>query len=111
MWNGVIINSAYGTPVRAISYGRVAFADWLQGFGFITIIDHDDGYMSLYGHNQALYKQSGDWVEAGEVIATVGDSGGQANSGLYFELRHQGKPINPNRWCSTKVQHVALQDN
>jgi len=110
-WNGVVINSAYGTPVRAISNGRVAFADWLQGFGFITIIDHDDGYMSLYGHNQALYKQAGDWVEAGEVIATVGDSGGQSDSGLYFEIRYQGKPVNPSRWCSTKVRHVALHDD
>ena len=111
IWNGVVINTAYGTPVRAISAGRVAFADWLQGFGFITIIDHDEGYMSLYGHNQALYKQAGDWVEAGEVIATVGDSGGQANSGLYFEIRHQGKPINPSQWCSKKIRHVALKDN
>lgn len=109
-WNGVVISSAYGTPVRAISNGRVAFADWLQGFGFITIIDHDDGYMSLYGHNQALYKQAGDWVEAGEVIATVGDSGGQVDSGLYFEIRYQGKPVNPGRWCSKNVRHVALQD-
>ena len=109
-WNGVVIKSAYGTPVRAISYGRVAFADWLQGFGFITIIDHDDGYMSLYGHNQELYKQPGDWVEAGEVIATVGDSGGQANSGLYFEIRYQGKPVNPDKWCSRKVRHATLKD-
>ncbi len=109
-WNGVVIDSSYGTPVRAVSRGRVAFADWLQGFGFITIIDHDDGYMSLYGHNQALYKQSGDWVEASEVIATVGDSGGQANSGLYFEIRYQGKPVNPNRWCSKKIRHLALKD-
>ena len=110
-WHGVVINSAYGTPVRAVSHGRVAFADWLQGFGFITIIDHDDGYMTLYGHNQALYKQSGDWVEAGEVIATVGDSGGQTDSGLYFEIRYQGKPVNPDRWCSKNVRHVALKDD
>jgi septal ring factor EnvC (AmiA/AmiB activator) len=109
-WNGVIIDSAYNTPVRAISYGRVAFADWLQGYGFITIIDHNDGFMSLYGHNQELYKQAGDWVESGEVIATVGDSGGQNDSGLYFELRSQGKPIDPNQWCSSKVEHLALQD-
>ncbi len=109
-WNGVVINAAYGTPVRVITYGRVAFADWLQGFGFITIIDHNDGYMSLYGHNQAQYKQAGDWVEPGEVIATVGDSGGQENSGLYFEIRYQGKPVNPTQWCSSSVRHVALQD-
>lgn len=110
-WNGVVINAEYGTPVRAISYGRVAFADWLQGFGFIVIVDHNDGYMSLYGHNQALFKQAGDWIEAGDVIATVGDSGGQEDSGLYFEIRYQGKPINPNKWCSSKIQHVALKDN
>ncbi|MCW9012541.1 MAG: peptidoglycan DD-metalloendopeptidase family protein [Gammaproteobacteria bacterium] len=110
-WNGVIISSSYGTPVRAISHGRVAFADWLQGYGFITIIDHKDGYMSLYGYNQALYKQAGDWIEAGEVIATVGDSGGQADSGLYFEIRHLGKPINPNRWCSSKIKHLAMKEN
>ncbi|MDH5484737.1 MAG: peptidoglycan DD-metalloendopeptidase family protein [Gammaproteobacteria bacterium] len=109
-WNGVIIDAAYNTPVRAISYGRVAFADWLQGYGFITIIDHNDGFMSLYGHNQELYKQAGDWVESGEVIAAVGDSGGQEASGLYFELRSQGKPIDPGQWCSSKAQHLALQD-
>ncbi|MDH5472114.1 MAG: peptidoglycan DD-metalloendopeptidase family protein [Gammaproteobacteria bacterium] len=103
-WNGVVIKSAYGTPVRAINYGRVAFADWLQGFGFITIIDHDNEYMSLYGHNQALYKEVGDWVEAGEIIATVGDSGGQEHSGLYFEIRFQGKPINPDSWCSASIR-------
>ena len=106
-WKGVVIKADYGTPVRAISYGRVAFADWLQGFGFITIIDHSNGYLSLYGHNQELYKQAGDWVEAGEVIATVGDSGGQRESGLYFELRQNGSPINPAAWCSLKAQHLA----
>jgi len=110
-WNGVILKTAYGTPVRAVSNGRVAFADWLQGYGFITIIDHGDGYMSLYGHNQALYKQAGDWVEAGEVIATVGDSGGQAYSGLYFEIRYQGKPVNPTKWCSSSVRHASLSYN
>lgn len=106
-WNGVIIQASYGTPVRAITSGRVEFADWLQGFGFITIVNHNDGYMSLYGHNQALFKKSGDWVEAGETIASVGDSGGHETSGLYFEIRHQGKPINPKQWCSAKVRYVA----
>ena len=79
-------------------------------FNDFTIIDHNDGYMSLYGHNQAQYKQAGDWVEAGEVIATVGDSGGQENTGLYFEIRYQGKPVNPAQWCSSSVRHVALQE-
>ena len=106
-WNGVLISAKYGTPVKAISHGRVAFADWLQGFGFITIIDHGDGYMSLYGHNESLLKQPGDWVAAGEVIATAGDSGGQPNSALYFEIRARGKPVNPDSWCSSKAQHTA----
>jgi len=110
-WNGVVINADYDTRVRAVTHGRVAFADWLQGYGFITIIDHNDGYMSLYGYTQELYKQVGDWVEASEVIATVGDSGGQLKSGLYFEIRKQGKPVNPKKWCSNQVKHLALQSN
>lgn len=110
-WNGVLIQASYGSPVRVISSGRVEFADWLQGFGFITIVNHNDGYMSLYGHNQALYKKSGDWVEAGATIATVGDSGGHQSSGLYFEIRYQGKPVNPRQWCSANVRHVARADN
>jgi len=108
-WNGVLIGTAYGTPVRAISHGRIAFADWLQGFGFISIIDHGDGYMSLYGHNETLLKQPGDWVAAGEEIATSGDSGGQPIPGLYFEIRSRGKPINPDTWCSSKIQHARSQ--
>ena len=106
-WNGVLIGSSYGTPVRAISHGRIAFSDWLQGFGFITIVDHGDGYMSLYGHNESLFKQAGDWVTAGDVIATTGDSGGQPDPGLYFEIRSRGKPIDPQEWCSSKARHVA----
>ncbi len=110
-WNGVVINADYGEPVRAVANGRVVFADWLQGYGFITIIDHNDGFMSLYGFAQELYKDAGDWIEASDVIASVGDSGGQSRSGLYFEIRKQGKPVNPSQWCSSKVRHVALQDN
>ena len=98
-WNGVIIKAARGREVHAISHGRVAYADWLRGYGLLLILDHGDGYMSLYGHNQSLYKETGDWVEAGEVIGEVGDSGGQQSSGLYFEIRYQGKPTNPGRWC------------
>ena len=104
-WNGVLISTRHGTPVRAISHGRVAFADWLQGFGFIAIIDHGEGYMSLYGHNETLVKQAGDWVDAGEVIATSGDSGGQPMPGVYFEIRSRGKPVNPSTWCSRSVRH------
>ena len=107
-WNGVLIKAKLGTPVRVISHGRVAFSDWLQGFGFITIIDHGDGYMSLYGHSESLFKQTGDWVQAGEVIATVGDSGGQPISGVYFEIRSRGKPVNPSKWCSSKVSHPLM---
>ena len=106
-WNGVLIKAKLGTPVRVVSHGRVAFSDWLQGFGFITIVDHGDGYMSLYGHNESLFKQTGDWVQAGEVIATAGDSGGQPTSGVYFEIRSRGKPINPSKWCSTKARHAS----
>jgi len=106
-WNGVLISTPHGSPVRAISRGRVAFADWLQGFGFITIIDHGEGYMSLYGHNETLIKQAGDWVNAGEVIATSGDSGGQPMPGVYFEIRSRGKPVNPGSWCSRSVKYSA----
>ncbi len=95
---GVLIGTAEGNPVSAVHYGRVVYADWLRGFGLLVIVDHGKGYMSLYGYNQALYKQVGDWVESGEAIATVGQSGGQPQSGLYFELRHQGKPFNPKKW-------------
>ena len=106
-WNGVLISTAHGSPVRAVSRGRVAFADWLQGYGFITIIDHGEGYMSLYGHNETLIKQAGDWVNAGEIIATSGDSGGQPMPGVYFEIRSRGKPVNPGSWCSRKAKHQA----
>lgn len=104
-WNGVLIKADHGTPIRVISHGRVAFSDWLQGFGFISIIDHSNGYMSLYGHSESLLKQTGDWVSAGEVIATAGDSGGQEQSGVYFEIRSRGKPVNPSQWCSTRASH------
>lgn len=106
-WNGVLIKAKYGSPVKVISHGRVAFSDWLQGFGFITIVDHGEGYMSLYGHNESLFKQTGDWVSAGEVIATAGDSGGQPQSGVYFEIRSRGKPINPAKWCSSTATHAS----
>lgn len=98
-WQGVLIGGREGQAVRAVSHGRIAFADWLRGYGLIVIIDHDDGYMSLYGHNQAAYKEVGDWVQAGEVIATVGNTGGQERAGLYFEIRHNGRPTDPIRWC------------
>jgi septal ring factor EnvC (AmiA/AmiB activator) len=97
---GVLLEASAGTPVRAVHHGRVAFADWLQGLGLLVIVDHGGGYMSLYAHNEALLKESGDWVEPGEAIAQVGDTGGQARAGLYFELRHNGEPVNPHPWIA-----------
>lgn len=102
-WTGVLLEAAAGTPVRAVHHGRVAFADWLQGLGLLVIIDHGGGYMSLYGHNEALLKESGDWVEPGEPIAQVGDTGGQARAGLYFEIRSKGEPVNPNPWMAKRA--------
>lgn len=106
-WQGVLINAPEGHDVTAISHGRIAFSDWLRGFGLLTIIDHGDGYMSLYGSNQSLYKEVGDWVEAGEVIASVGNSGGRQETALYFEIRHNGKPTNPLKWCKNKPKRLA----
>src|SRR5688572_23719915 len=101
-WNGLLLEASAGTPVRAVYHGRVAFADWLQGLGLLIIVDHGGGYLSLYGHNEALLKESGDWVEPGESIAQVGDSGGQARPGLYFEIRLNGEPVNPNPWIAKR---------
>lgn len=99
-WQGVFIPSNEGNNVRTIFHGRVAFAEWMRGLGLLIIVDHGDGYMSLYGHNQSLYKQLGEWVDAGDLIATIGNSGGNTRFGLYFEIRKQGKPINPAKWCT-----------
>ncbi len=98
-WQGVRIDAPSGRHVRSVSHGRVAFADWLRGFGNLIIVDHGNGYLSLYGHNESLFKSAGEWVEAGDVISSVGSSGGQAKAGLYFEIRKRGKPQNPTRWC------------
>jgi septal ring factor EnvC (AmiA/AmiB activator) len=82
---------------------RVAFAAWLPGLGLLMILDHGDGYMSLYGHNEALLKEPGDWVSPGETIAQVGDTGGQAHPALYFEIRAKGEPVNPHDWIRTAL--------
>ncbi|MEJ2620748.1 MAG: peptidoglycan DD-metalloendopeptidase family protein [Candidatus Thiodiazotropha sp.] len=98
-WDGVLIAAPEGQEVRAIHHGRVAFADWLRGFGLLMIIDHGEGFLSLYGHNQSLFKETGEWVEPGEVIAQVGKSGGRSSAGVYFGIRQNGKPKNPTQWC------------
>jgi len=95
---GVLIAAKDGSEVRAVSHGRVVYADWLRGYGLLLIIDHGEGYLSLYGYNETLLKEAGDWVDAGEVVATSGDSGGRKTAGLYFELRRDGKPIDPAAW-------------
>lgn len=97
-WDGLFLSGEAGSAVNSIHYGRVIFSDYLRGYGLVLIVDHGDGYMSLYAHNQTLQKETGDWVSRGEAIATLGNTGGQDEAGLYFELRHQGKPINPHRW-------------
>jgi len=97
-WNGILIRAKEGNEVHAVHYGRVVFADWLRGFGLLLIIDHGNGYMSLYGHNQSIYKETGDWVSSNDVISSVGNSGGHNNAGLYFEIRRNGKPQNPKSW-------------
>ena len=97
-WDGVLLSGAQGSAVRAVYHGRVVYADWLSGLGLLTIIDHGDGYLSLYGHNERLYKEVGERVTAGDAIATVGDSGGRSTPALYFEIRKSGRPIDPKPW-------------
>jgi len=101
-WNGVVLAAPRGREVRSVYHGRVAFADWLAGMGLLVIVDHGEGYMTLYGYNETILKNAGDWVAPGDVIATVGDSGGQAESGLYFEMRKGTQPINPRRWVTRR---------
>lgn len=101
-WNGVVLAAPRGREVRAVYHGRIAFADWLAGMGLLVIVDHGEGYMSLYGYNETLLKNAGDWVAPGDVIATIGDSGGQQQSGLYLELRRGTKPVNPRQWITKR---------
>lgn len=98
-WDGVLIGAPAGSQVRAVHGGRVVFADWLRGAGLLVILDHGNGYLSLYGHNQNLLKSAGDVVKAGDPIATVGSSGGQDTSALYFAIRQNGRPSDPAQWC------------
>jgi len=97
-WKGLFIRSAGGQPVRAVADGRVVYVDWLRGFGNLIIVDHGQGYYSLYGYNESVVKQVGDTVKSGDTVASVGDTGGAGESGLYFELRHEGKPFDPMKW-------------
>jgi murein hydrolase activator len=97
-WDGVLVATGRGAPVKAVCEGRVIYADWLPGLGLLTIIDHGDGYLSLYGHNERLYKAVGEHVAAGDTIAAAGDSGGSSRPELYFEIRKGGKPVDPRPW-------------
>lgn len=101
-WDGVLIQASEGHQVRAIHPGRVVFADWLRGSGLLVIVDHGDGYLSLYGHNQSLLVAAGDSIKAGQPVATVGNTGGQAQSALYFAIRKQGQATDPGQWCRTQ---------
>jgi septal ring factor EnvC (AmiA/AmiB activator) len=98
-WDGVMIGASAGSTVHAVHGGRVVFADWLRGAGLLVILDHGNGFLSLYGHNQTLLKSAGDVVKAGESISTVGSSGGQDTPALYFAIRQQGHPSDPAQWC------------
>jgi septal ring factor EnvC (AmiA/AmiB activator) len=106
-WQGVVLEARAGQDVRAVAHGRVVFANWLRGFGQMIILDHGNGYMSLYGHNEALLREPGEWVNPGDPLATVGDSGSLSRAGLYFEIRRDGRPENPSRWCSRRARFRA----
>lgn len=101
-YEGMLIGVPTGTEVHAVHGGRVVFSDWLRGYGLLLIIDHGDGYMSLYGHNESLLRDTGTWVSAGEPIAIAGDSGGYDASGVYFAIRHKGRSTDPGRWLSSR---------
>lgn len=100
VWKGVVLNTPAEAPVRAIADGRVLFADWLRGFGLVIVIDHGEGYMSLYGYNQSLTREPGEAIRRGDTVAVTGQSGGQSRPGLYFEIRHEGQPLDPVRYIS-----------
>lgn len=97
-WDGILLSTLRDAPVRAVTAGRVVYADWLPGLGLLAIVDHGEGYLSLYAHNDRLYKSAGESVAAGEVIAAAGDTGGRPNPELYFEIRHDGRPLDPRPW-------------
>lgn len=102
LWKGLFLRTSSGQAVKAIAAGQVVFADWLRGFGNLLIVDHGNDYMSLYGNNETLYKQVGDVLHGGDTIAAVGNTGGNENFGLYFEIRHKSKPLDPIKWMAVK---------
>ncbi len=106
---GHYIQANNGDPVYAIAAGRVAYSEWLNGFGLLVIIDHGDGYMSLYGNNESIYRKTGDWVSTGDVISAVGQSGGRQQAGLYFEIRDTGKTMDARKWCNSDVSVNQIQ--
>ncbi|MDH3350106.1 MAG: peptidoglycan DD-metalloendopeptidase family protein [Gammaproteobacteria bacterium] len=101
-WNGVVLAAPRGQEVRSVYHGRVVFADWLAGLGLLVIVNHGENYMTLYGYNETIVKNTGDWVAPGDVIATVGDSGGQPQSSLYFEIRRGTQAVNPRQWVTRR---------
>lgn len=101
-WNGVVLAAPRGREVRSVYHGRIEFADWLAGLGLLVIVNHGDGFMTLYGYNETILKNVGDWVAPGDVIATVGDSGGQAQTSLYFEVRQGSRPVDPRQWFTRR---------
>ncbi len=101
-WNGVVLAAPRGHEVRSVYHGRVVFSDWLAGLGLLVIVEHGEGYMTLYGYNETTLKNTGDWVAPGDVIATVGDSGGQSRTALYFEIRRGTRPLNPRKWVTRR---------
>jgi septal ring factor EnvC (AmiA/AmiB activator) len=101
-WKGLFIRAPLGTEVRAVAPGQIVFADWLRGFGNLMVIDHGDGYLSVYGNNESLLRNVGDSVAVGDSIASVGNTGGNEQTGLYFELRFQGRPFDPLKWIAAR---------
>jgi septal ring factor EnvC (AmiA/AmiB activator) len=101
-WKGLFIRAPLGAEVRAVAPGKVVFADWLRGFGNLMVIDHGDGYLSVYGNNESLLRNVGDAVDVGDMIASVGNTGGNEQTGLYFELRFQGRPFDPLKWIAAR---------
>lgn len=102
-WNGVLIQAKEGNKIKAIAHGQIVFSDWFKGYGLLVIIRHDKNFISLYAFNQSLYSKVGDWVNAGDTIATLGNSGGRDKASLYFEIRQRNKLLNPQKWCKKGI--------